>query len=94
MVNEVNRAAPDCPRSEEPRLNLTHPCLLVEVPPDIQAMKTADLTSARAWRMVTRRIFETYFERGYTVTEFATGLLAGQRRNFYLMEADFEDRTP
>ncbi len=93
-INEVTWEAPDRPRSEEPRLTLTATHLLVEVPPDIQAIKTTDLTLAQDWRMVTRLIFETYFERGYTVTEFATSLLAGQRRNFYLMEANFEDRTP
>lgn len=91
VVNEVKWEAADRPRSGEPRLNLTDTPLLVEVPPDIQAMKTTDLTLARAWRMTTRLIFETYFERGYTVTDFATGFLEGQRRNFYLMEANFED---
>ncbi len=91
IVNEVNREGDALPRSEEPRLHLTGARLLVEVPPDIQAMKTTDLTLAQEWRMITRLIFETYLERGYTVTEFATGLLEGQRRNFYLMEADFED---
>jgi predicted GNAT superfamily acetyltransferase len=44
--------------------------LLVEIPPDITTMIAQDNELALDWRMKTRRIFQTYFDRGYTVAGF------------------------
>jgi predicted GNAT superfamily acetyltransferase len=47
--------------------------VLVQIPPDLQRIKRYDLSAAQQWRESTRLIFETYFQRGYVVTGFASG---------------------
>jgi predicted GNAT superfamily acetyltransferase len=64
--------------------------LLIEIPADFQAIKSADMGLAREWRAQTREIFKDYFHAGYTVTEFISEVQAKQRRNFYLLQRDFE----
>jgi predicted GNAT superfamily acetyltransferase len=44
--------------------------LLVEVPFEITAMIAQDKELAFDWRMKSRRLFQTYFRRGYAVTGF------------------------
>ena len=61
-----------CPLAAD--LELEHDCLLVQVPPDLQRIKRHDLGVARGWGDITRIIFETYFQRGYVVTGFASSL--------------------
>jgi predicted GNAT superfamily acetyltransferase len=51
-------------------LGRSAPALLVEAPPDIQAIKRADLGAARAWTDCFREIFLCYFGRGYQATGF------------------------
>lgn len=43
--------------------------VLVAIPPDIQALKSADPEAARGWRRATRRAFEHYLARGYAVRD-------------------------
>jgi predicted GNAT superfamily acetyltransferase len=43
---------------------------IVEIPADFDAVKSADMVLALAWRMHTRRLFETAFKHGYLVTDF------------------------
>ncbi len=64
--------------------------LLVEIPADIQAIKKADMNLAREWRAQTREIFEDCFGAGYVATEFISEVQGGQRRNFYLLQRDFQ----
>jgi predicted GNAT superfamily acetyltransferase len=86
----VNYAAweGDIPRPLAADLELDAPCLLVQIPPDLQYIKRVDLRTARAWRNITRTIFEHYFQQGYIITGFGSGL---QHRlpNLYRLE-----RTP
>jgi predicted GNAT superfamily acetyltransferase len=83
----VNYAAweGDFPRPLAADLEVEHDHVLVQVPPDFQYIKNYDLKIARAWREMTRIIFENYFRRGYVVSGFASGL---QRRlpNLYRLE--------
>ncbi len=44
--------------------------ILVEIPPDFQGLKSADLGLARRWREHSREVFETAFHDGYLVTDF------------------------
>jgi predicted GNAT superfamily acetyltransferase len=44
--------------------------LLVEIPPDFQALRAADLGLARAWREHSRALFEDAFRAGYLVSDF------------------------
>ncbi len=46
------------------------PILLVEIPADFPALKTADLKLAVEWRLHSRSIFEDLFKVGYLVTDF------------------------
>lgn len=72
--------------SAEPVLDRQEPQLLVEIPPEIQALKQDDHLRAEDWRRKTRVLFRHYLPRGYIVT----GLVAEKEQNFlrvfYLME--------
>ncbi|RME75231.1 MAG: GNAT family N-acetyltransferase [Chloroflexi bacterium] len=59
------------PRPMAVDLEMDDDVLLVQIPPDLNAIKRVDLNVARGWRESTRDIFETYFRRGYVVTGFA-----------------------
>ena len=69
----VNYAAweGNLPRPMAMDLELDDDTLLVQIPPDLNAIKKVDLGIARGWRESTRDIFETYFRRGYVLTGFA-----------------------
>ena len=45
----------------------------IEVPPDIQQVKSEAPAAAQAWRNTTRRAFLWYLERGYRVAGFLSG---------------------
>jgi predicted GNAT superfamily acetyltransferase len=64
----------DIPRPLAADLEVEHDRVLVQVPPNLQHIKRHDLSVARDWRVITRVIFESYFERGYVVTGFASSL--------------------
>lgn len=73
------------PRPIAADLELDDKVLLVQVPPDLQAIKKRDLSIARGWRITTRRIFEAYFRRGYVITGFA-GEKSASAPNTYKLE--------
>ena len=62
------------------------PRVRVEIPADIQAVKTARPEEAAAWRETTRRAFETYLARGYRVEAFYRDPAEG--RCFYGLERE------
>jgi predicted GNAT superfamily acetyltransferase len=66
--------------------NLAANPLQLEVPADIHPLKAADLNLALDWRLKVRQALETYFARGYLVTDFISTLVQGERRNFYVLE--------
>ena len=72
----VNYAAweGDNPRPLAADLEVETDQVLVQVPPNLQDIKSHDLDTARSWRTITRTIFESYFQRGYVVTGFASSL--------------------
>ena len=61
---------------------------LVELPSNIEAIKSADLSLAYAWRMHTRAVFEKAFAQGYS----AIDLLYERGRSCYLLEKDWEKK--
>jgi predicted GNAT superfamily acetyltransferase len=73
------------PRSMALDLEMDDDVLLVQIPPDLNAIKRVDLSIARGWRESTRDIFETYFRRGYVVTGFARSF-EPQMPNIYKLE--------
>lgn len=73
------------PRPVALDLEMEEDTLLVQIPPDLNAIKRIDLSIARGWRESTRDIFETYFKRGYVVTGFARST-EPQMPNLYKMK--------
>lgn len=55
---------------EELDLNEKGSELLVEIPSDFTSMMARDAKLALDWRLKTRQLFQTYFERGYVVEGF------------------------
>ena len=66
-----------------PRLDLTAPRLVVDIPLDYTGMLSDDLARATRWRFHTREIFTHYLHAGYRVVDFA--LHREQRRGRYLL---------
>jgi predicted GNAT superfamily acetyltransferase len=61
-----------------------HSLMLLEIPADFIALKTADPGLAHEWRYHTRSWFETLFENGYLVTDFVH-LPGTFPRSFYVL---------
>jgi len=59
--------------------------LIVEIPPNTDAMRAADIELARRWRQDTRRIFQAYFRAGYQVEDFVAPSVATPGRCFYVL---------
>lgn len=58
--------------------------ILVEIPADFHSLKTIHPALALEWRLHTRTIFESAFERGYLVTDFIH-LPGAYPRSFYVL---------
>ena len=61
--------------------------LLVQIPPRFLEMLATAPDLAREWRMQTRKIFTTYFARGYRIVDFLAD--SDSERGSYLL-APFE----
>lgn len=61
------------------------PAVTVAVPARFTDMLAERPDQARAWRMITRDVFQSYLSRGYRATDFAYG--QGADRGLYLLEA-------
>jgi predicted GNAT superfamily acetyltransferase len=61
--------------------SLSGALVLIEIPPDFNALKAADMSLALDWRFFTRAVFETAFSQGYLVTDFTHGV----GRSFYVL---------
>lgn len=71
QINEVVRhPSSGFPISRRIDLNRHEPVLLVHIPDNIAAMKSAQMDLACAWRRELREIFLHYFARGYRVEGF------------------------
>jgi predicted GNAT superfamily acetyltransferase len=66
-------------------LGLDHPQLLVEIPPNTDAMRAKALEVAQRWRTETRRIFEHYFAAGYQVEDFMPPGRATEGHCYYVL---------
>jgi predicted GNAT superfamily acetyltransferase len=86
LVAEVSvHASSGLPVPRRWHLTRDEPALLVEAPPDIHAIKRADVGLARCWLYAFREIFPHYLARGYEVAGF--GPLREPRRHAYLLQA-------
>ncbi len=64
------------------RPEVHRPILLFEIPADLQALRSADLELARAWRIEARRALTSYLDAGYLVTS----LFRQGDRSFLVLE--------
>jgi predicted GNAT superfamily acetyltransferase len=69
-----------------PHLDLRDARILVEIPRDLNDLKTAHPAAAAAWRETTRAAFQHYFARGYAATDAFTMPNPKCPRVAYLME--------
>lgn len=60
--------------------------LQMEIPANIHPVKAANMELALDWRMKVRKAFETYFDKGYILTDFVSFTERGERRNRYLLQ--------
>lgn len=60
--------------------------LLVEIPDDLQRLKSYHPEVALQWRLNTRQVFTTLFSQGYTIVDFVSLTIENHRRNWYLLE--------
>jgi predicted GNAT superfamily acetyltransferase len=74
--------------SADPLLSKEQVFLLVEIPADFQALKTADIKLAKEWRLHTRAIFEALFTAGYLVTDFVQSSYLPKRSYYVLVHGD------
>jgi len=50
--------------------NFTHDTAYIEIPKNIRALKETRLSEANEWRVKTRHLFESAFQKGYVVEDF------------------------
>jgi predicted GNAT superfamily acetyltransferase len=56
--------------AEDPDLEIDEEAFLVEIPRNITEVMEKDRGLALDWRLKTRRLFQSYFERGFTILGF------------------------
>ena len=91
LVNPSGRAGEWLPPGGS-QLGLDARRLLVEVPANFAEMQRRAPDVALAWRLSTRRIFQTYLGRGYRVVDFFLSREAG--RGHYLLAASEAQGSP
>jgi len=84
-INRTQANASGFIRNHAVALGLGDPRLRVEIPADADAMRAADLGLARRWRLETRKIFQSYFARGYRVEDFIPPRAASDGRCYYVL---------
>src|SRR5262249_50078392 len=68
-----------------PNLELQDGPLLLEIPTDLDALRTRDLEQAKNWQTCVRVACLHYFKAGFTVTDFFR-VDSLQRQSFYVLE--------
>jgi predicted GNAT superfamily acetyltransferase len=61
--------------------------VLIEIPEDLQSLKTVNMDLAIKFRFDTRKIFIEYInKRQFVAVHLYTGIIDGQRKNYYLVQ--------
>jgi predicted GNAT superfamily acetyltransferase len=75
-----------------PALDLDARRILVEIPTGFSTMQRMNPQFALQWRLATRRIFQTYFRRGYRAVDFHVAREAS--RGHYILAKNDEIPNP
>lgn len=86
IINPTIKQEGVFPRPNDVAAPLEDRYCMIEVPDDIQVIKTADLPLAQRWRRHTRRLFKEAFADGYT----AINLVREAGRCYYVLEKDWQ----
>lgn len=84
-VNETRRNTNGFFENVRISWNLKPPRLAVEIPASADAMRSSAPDLARRWRMETRKLFQTYFARGYHVAGFERENSSDGGRCYYIL---------
>jgi len=93
-VREFSRLIRTAPREDgrlEPSdvsLDPSQSSLLLEIPPDINQLRTDSPPLAERWRQAVRRAFLEAFAAGYRATGFVRDEADEPRRAFYVLQRD------
>jgi predicted GNAT superfamily acetyltransferase len=84
-VNPATLGRNNFPQPSASEVTLEGTVLLLEIPPDIDALRQHEPDLALAWRTHTRELFEKAFSKGYLVTDFV--YLKGEKipRSYYVL---------
>src|SRR5258706_15762107 len=83
-VNDVKWQA-GWPVSSEPRLDLSDPELLLEIPPDWDVLCQTAPVVAQDWHSKVRKALQAYLGRSYVAVDFVPSEERGRRRPLYLL---------
>jgi predicted GNAT superfamily acetyltransferase len=61
--------------------------IIVEIPSDIQAVKTENFELAKQWRIYTRELFESLYSQGYATIGFTSD--GATQRSYYLLSNQY-----
>jgi len=86
IVNECEHDENNQPVPPDEFLQLDSSLILVEIPDDIQHLKSIDLPLSIRWRSHIRHVFDYYFNRQYLVTDFVRNVdQAGVNSSYYVL---------
>ncbi|RLE83313.1 MAG: hypothetical protein DRJ41_05075 [Thermoprotei archaeon] len=72
-------------RVRDVNLNSEEDVIILEIPGDLNALKTINIEKANEWKLKLRPAFSTYFKRGYYVIDLVTCKEGEERRNYYVL---------
>lgn len=88
-ANEVIGAEPVSQRMKSFDPDPSSNRILLEMPSDFQAIYDTNRDAALDWRLKTRNMFLEYFKAGYIVVDFFKEPTGNTRRNFYVLDKDY-----
>lgn len=86
VIVNAGRLRPDGGPEPGPLQPMAEKRLLLEIPHDLQALKSANLDLALAWRLNVREACESAFAAGYTCCDVVKAPVDGMSRAYYLLE--------
>jgi len=89
VINKMKQKEPPILEniSEKNLENDSQETAYIEIPRNIRSLKETNVSEALGWRMKTRRLFESAFEKGYVVTDIVFS--EDKKRIFYKLHNHF-----